>query len=405
MANSDLLRRVRTLLDDAAVGGKPDEITLRHALNETWFSDALAWLLDPRGDHGLGVRFLRGFLKAVAKERCREGGGYARRVSHLRWSTNPGRGQRATILRLANAASFREFYLAGGAKRSKRGDRYCDVVVLDLDSADGLVLVVENKLFGSNSTGQLRDQILSVEEKYSRAKIREYVYLTLNACQPTSNLKDEKPLLPRWVALGWLTDILELINNLEPRPDGRLRELAVLLRWLKGLSDRANSEPETVEHLIESVLDGTAGCLLFELNRLCGSGNWTRPTTGAHQLRLAHSAAPKRYLSVKLLANCSVVVQSKSRGKPRCDKLHLPFGAPARQVFNLMHITARDLYWLHFDKPRAFLRNTVRKKLLCQKEESFTPMLNFISKHRFELQALLGVSRCGGGLEPPEALP
>jgi hypothetical protein len=42
--------------------------------------------------------------------------------------------------------------------------------------------VVENKLFGTNSTGQLRDQLLGVEEKYSRARIREYVYLTLVGC-------------------------------------------------------------------------------------------------------------------------------------------------------------------------------------------------------------------------------
>ncbi len=202
MANSDLLRRVRTLLDDAAAGGKPDEITLRHALNEAWFSDALAWLLDPRGDHGLGVRSLREFLKTIAKERCRKDRSYARRASHLRWSTTPGRGQSSTILRLANAVSFREFFLAGSPKRSKRGDRYCDVVVLDLDSKDGLVLVVENKLFGSNSSGQLRDQVLGVEEKYSRATIREYVYLTLFYERPSSKLNDGVKVLPRCVALG-----------------------------------------------------------------------------------------------------------------------------------------------------------------------------------------------------------
>ena len=80
MTQPHLLRDVKTLLDNAAIDGKPDEITLRHSLNEGWFSDALAWLLDPRGDHGLGVSFLRAFLKEVAKERCSDGAGYARRT-------------------------------------------------------------------------------------------------------------------------------------------------------------------------------------------------------------------------------------------------------------------------------------------------------------------------------------
>ena len=70
---NELLRDVRSILNSAEKNGNPDEITLRHALNEGWFSDALAWLLDPRGDHALGVRFLQEFLKEVAKERCREG--------------------------------------------------------------------------------------------------------------------------------------------------------------------------------------------------------------------------------------------------------------------------------------------------------------------------------------------
>jgi hypothetical protein len=122
---ASLLRRTKLLLGEAAVSGKPNEITLRHVLNEGWFSDALAWLLDPRGDHGLGVRFLKEFLKEIAKQRCSKGAGYARRASHLRWSKTPGRGQRATVLRLGNAASFREFYLSRGEKKSKRGDRLC----------------------------------------------------------------------------------------------------------------------------------------------------------------------------------------------------------------------------------------------------------------------------------------
>jgi hypothetical protein len=145
---------VRDIFDAARTAPQPDEITLRHALNEAWFSDALAWLLDPRRSHGLGVSFLRGFLKAVARERSNSDKQYARRASHLKWSSTPGRGAHISGLRLSNASVLREFYLtAAVAASSNRGNRYADVVALDLDPNDELFLVVENKLFGSNHTG------------------------------------------------------------------------------------------------------------------------------------------------------------------------------------------------------------------------------------------------------------
>lgn len=242
----------------------------------------------------------------------------------------------------------------------------------------------------------------AVEDKYSRATIREFVYLTLVGEKPSSILKTEKPLLNRWVALGWLTHVLGIIERIEPNPKGRLEELVVLLRWMRTLERQAQDDSETVQLFIEMILTGTVDCVLFELNRLCGKGEWKRKTSGSHKHRLVHSSAPSRHLSLKLLTNCSITIQSKRRGRPQCDKLLLPFGAPARQVFNLMHITARDLYWIHFGKPKAFLANAKRRKTLSETEKAFAPMLEFIAKHRFELQALLGVSRCGDSLESLE---
>ena len=256
------------------------------------------------------------------------------------------------------------------------------------------MLVIENKLFGANHTGQLRDQLLGVEEKYSRATIREYVYLTLFGDSPTSKLETEKPHLNRWVTLGWLTQVLDVLDRLEPTPAGRLHELVTLLRWLKRLEAEGRNHSETVRTLIEIILTGAADCLLGEMNRLCRNGGWERKSAGSHKHRLVHSSARSRHLSLKLLTNCSITIQSKKSGRPQCDKLLLPFGAPSRQVFNLMHITARDLYWIHFGKPKAFLANARRRKILSKTEKEFAPMLDFIAKHRFELQALFGVSRC-----------
>ena len=69
-----------------------------------------------------------------------------------------------------------------------------------------------------------------------------------------------------------------------------------------------------------------------------------------------------------------------------------------------MHITARDLYWIHFDKPMAFLADRYRRTRFNEPEKEFAPMLDFIANRRFELQALFGVR--GGSSEPdmPEAL-
>jgi hypothetical protein len=130
-------------------------------------------------------------------------------------------------------------------------------------------------------------------------------------------------------------------------------------------------------------------------------GSWTRSTKGQKLTTITHSTVRKRKLKVRLLVGCSIAIQSKRKGRPQSDKLLLPFGAPPRQVFNLVHITARDLYWIHFDTPKAYLRKTHRRRSLDAVEEEFKPVLNLIWKRRFELQALMGVMRCA---EYPECL-
>jgi hypothetical protein len=71
----------------------------------------------------------------------------------------------------------------------------------------------------------------------------------------------------------------------------------------------------------------------------------------------------------------------------------VPFGAPSSQVLNLLHITARDLYWVHFDDPMRYLANTGRRTRLTALDESLRPLFDFTWKRRFDLAALMGVSR------------
>ena len=103
---------------------------------------------------------------------------------------------------LSNASVFREFFLSRSQKRKADGALFCDLVVADLDSSDGLFLTIENKLFTTDRVSQLDDYEKYVNEKFKRAKIREFVYLTLRGTASSNATKDQN-----WVKLGWLTDI------------------------------------------------------------------------------------------------------------------------------------------------------------------------------------------------------
>ena len=135
-----------------------DEDVLRRCLNETWFSDTLAWLLDPKGKHGFGVDFAKAFVRTVAKKRSKEKSKYSHKKSHLRWGKG-GKGQIATKFKFENSASLREFFLSRKVKKNnkegEKGQLYCDVAFMDLDSKDGIFLVIENKLLVALSIGDL----------------------------------------------------------------------------------------------------------------------------------------------------------------------------------------------------------------------------------------------------------
>ena len=159
------LESMKALLERSAAH-LPPEVVLRTSLNEAWFSDTLAWLLDPSGSHGLGPAFAKRFLTALAwNRRYGSDGEYAQAATHLAYGKGPHRKgpesktrerQRVASLKLANAAVIREFHLSGDIGRGAENGRYCDVVLLDLDTSDSLFVAIENKLFTVNHPGQGR---------------------------------------------------------------------------------------------------------------------------------------------------------------------------------------------------------------------------------------------------------
>ncbi len=392
---------------DSLADHRPEEIILRRALNETWFSDTLAWLLDPKGSHGMGVRFLRGFLARIAQRRgagLPDGVAYDHRSAYLKFGKDKRGGTLASSLKLANAAVLREFYLSGGIGRRASRGTYCDLVIADLDTQDGLFVVIENKLFTRNHKGQLAHYNTTVEQRYDRVKVREYVYLTLDGSEPDLQDDEDRRHHKSWVRLSWLGDILgtleETTNGSEPNE--AIEQLLRLLRWLRDMVvSGATGEgiQLEVEELAQRVLLASAQCLHEELSRLDGRKDGTSwgasPTEVKRQvIRLHHSKTPSQHLCVQLLPSYSVVLQTRAKsGKAKYEKILVPFGAHPDQVFNLLDIAARDIYHATFAMPSSALGS--KRRLRATKtplKAEHRNLFAFLYKRRFELRVLFGVS-------------
>jgi hypothetical protein len=388
----------------------PKELTLRRGLNETWFSDTLAWLLDPKGSHGLGVQFLNGFVNKIGElrvqgskksdkscgkdERCLP---YDRRTSRLRFGKG-GKGVVGSTLNLGNATSIREFFLTPTtSKRSGRGVRFADVVLLDLDSSDGLFLVIENKLFTTNHKNQLKEYFEAVEDKYSGAKVREYVYLTLLGHCPILFTEEDRKFCPHWIRMAWTEHVAAVLdksirNKGDASPDAK--EFLHLLEWLKELT----CHQKVVSHstsFLNLLLNAAVDCLVEELNRIGqpGKDEWSIVSEGTSRVKLKHSSQPKRFLRVEMLPSYSIAIQGKGPKQAKFEKILIPFGAHPDQVFNLIDIAARDIYHRHFSDPSLYLGSSRRlRKSRTDQKNLYKQLFTFMAKRRYELQVLLTLS-------------
>lgn len=399
MIKDDILKKIEKAITENVLDLSNKDIVFRRCFNETWFSDTLAWLLNPKGSHQLGVKFANEFLKTLAKSRSNKSEDYQNRKSMLKWGKS-GRGTTATNFSLSNASSIREFHLAKSIKkRTSRGARYCDIVFIDLDLVDGLFLVIENKLFTSNHPGQLEEYYQLVENKFRRVKIREYVYLTLNGIKPIQYDKDisKNKLYKYWVNMSWNKDILNIITKLQQddNPHEDVTLLKSILDWLNRLNQKSISS--LVEELRRLLLKTATACLLDELQRLGEgkSGSWKEGKTNADHISIFHTSSPKRPLFVELLPNFTITVQSRKSKRPLFEKIIVPFGVQPEQIFNLIDIAARDVYHYHFenstnlylsDKRRlSSTRSEIKRKV----EQTF----KFVYRYHYELKIILASSK------------
>ena len=136
-------------------------------------------------------------------------------------------------------------------------------------------------------------------------------------------------------------------------------------------------------------IEAIAYCLQEGLQRLCKKGHWLLKER-SKSISLVHSSCPARQVCVELLPSLSVSIQSRKKGKPISEKVFIPFAINVSQIFNLIDITARNLYHSHFDNPTKYLAN--KRKLrttITQNKKKYNPIFRFASKNRYVLMALM----------------
>jgi len=338
---------------------------------------------------------LRVFLDESRRIRSKGGDHYAHRKSHLKWGKS-GSGRGSTNFSFKNAAVFREYYLTKEIKkRNGRGPRYCDIVFMDLDSKDSIFLVIENKFFRTNHPDQLEEYYAAVEKKYERAKIREYVYLTMRGTDPESFGNRHSPVFKHWVSMSWTGDILPILENLDSnRKHIEVKKLTKLLGWLKHMLTPANRVKKSVDTVMDLLVEAAAYCLLDELRRLGEGkrGDWDLKVGKGKSIRLVHSSVSAP-LHVELLPNAYIAVQGRSKNNAQFDKILVPYGSHPDQIFNLLDIAARDIYHFHFNDYRIYKADK-RKRSVAKSEtrEKYSDLFKFVHKQRHELQVLFMLS-------------
>jgi len=98
-------------------------------------------------------------------------------------------------------------------------------------------------------------------------------------------------------------------------------------------------------------------------------------------------------LTVSMLTNWSLVIQTKYRKRALCDKILVPFGAPPDQTIHLLKLTARDVYGIHFNKLEAFSSDEQESGRPGEPGKAEKILLESIWDRHFELSALLCLNR------------
>lgn len=408
----EAIKNLESCFNKNTIAFEQKNLQLKAYLNETWFSDMLAWLLNPKASHGYNTIFAQELLSTIAKVRKNGKDKYAHCNHFLKTGKKTG---------LNNSTVIREFFLSGelGKKpKDKRGARYCDIVVLDLDYKDSFMLVIENKLFSANHPFQLQEYQYAVDQKYSEIKTRDYVYLTINGADPRKYEKKredrfgdkkhpETTLYKNWVCISWVDHILPIIKKLnedikkkQNKKGESIHEIAILEKILglfKKLKDEAKLN-QYVENFRKILIDAFADCLLEKLNEFNDKENskWELHDEKKSKI-LIYTKYPKRKLEIHMLPNFTITIQSKFKTKnPLCEKIIIPFGVNPDQALHLISYAAKDIYSYHFNNPVGFIKKgkhvVCKNEQLSDKAQICRKIFEFAYKNVCELKVLMSYS-------------
>ena len=396
---SNTLSNSNKLIQDKYNLSNSHSLVLANYLNETYFSNILAWLLNPKEDHGFGVRFGQELIRYIHQ-----------------FSNND---VKINKLSISNSTALREFYLSSDLRANKHESGYVDVVFFDLDYKDNFFYAIENKLFTENHGTQLTDYYGNVNEKFERVKTKKYIYLTLAGRDTKKHSKDdpEAEILnhEKWLKMAWVSEAMNpesdteynsIFNILEKlyaekknegvkliHPD--VIKLIEILNWLGAL--QINFDGELLKSLKMNIISSVKDCIKEELDHLCEgkTGDWDIKRGNDFSYTLSHSTFPSNKLKLRLLGNMTVTIQAIKSSKPLFEKIVLPLGTNAEQVFHLINIAAKDICNHVFgDSKSKYMRTKAKQhRAETEMEKLYKPFFNLIAKNELMIKSSYMVNK------------
>jgi hypothetical protein len=165
-----------------------EEVNLMEILKvshkELQHSNFLAWMFNPNGSHNLGDLFLKEFIKI-----------YFRENGHQNLGTE-------------FSLSVFDFVLLDFSDLEIRRE-YKNIDLILLSKKNKFCLVIENKIYSGERTGQLKKYREQIEQELAEFKYRIYIYLSLHDQQISEDERD------KYVQLNYshIVKVLECVLN------------------------------------------------------------------------------------------------------------------------------------------------------------------------------------------------
>ena len=339
-------------------------------LSEAWFSDMLAWLLDPNESHNFDNRFAKKFMKLIGKLRNDNKLGYNKWSYTLKNYNDIQAREKYNFDKLNNAASVREYYLSNDSSNHKS----IDVVFFDLDYGKSFFITIENKLFTHNSREQLKEYHSIINKKFRKIQIREFVYLTLKGDKPYDYNRKIYKINKNWILVSWIDDILNILKELQNNKkikykNQKAKELIITLEWLKKLSENLKKN-DIVNDVNVLILKAIAVYLHYQLTRLIkGKTKEWKIKENYKSIKISHSSVKTKFLKLSINSNYAIkleIIKNEKRyGKNQqktLEKFTIPIGIPKEQIFNVIDMEINEIYNRFFANTDSQKNNNKRRK-------------------------------------------